>query len=642
MLIIKHTIDDLLYRDAITTGQNWARFLTRHVSDLEHIAEGEKPSAKSVVFFEQAQQVGNVFLYKVFDRDGNLRLVSDRLEIAQTDSLNLGEHNAAAARVIAMGQELVNINEGTPPGRPAFYAEAYIPVIVNGRRIAVVEAYVDQTEKRAQFHATFPFAAISIALLMAFAFGLPAFAWYRRTQEKARAEEHIRFLGHHDLMTQLPNRKHLIESLALALAALPANGTALALHCIDLDRLKDVNNSLGRETGDCLVRRVAERLRVVVPPNDLVARLSSDTFAVLQTKVTSVGAAEDLAQRIKNEIAKPHVINGKEVSVCASIGVTLAPAHGNDVKRLIKCAELALDKAKKSGRDCIRFFTPEMAARLDERLEIEQSIRDAIANESFELHFQPLLNLRSGRLTGFEALLRMSGRDGDFIPPAVFIPLAEEMGLIDAIGIWVIRQACRTAVQWPPHLTVAVNLSPAQFLAGKVASVVADALAEFGLDPHRLELEITENMLLSDADAVLAELGRLKAMGVKIAMDDFGTGYSSLRYLWRFPFDKLKIDAAFMRGLDGRDRNVEQIVRTIVALGRSLDLTVTAEGVENAHQLAFLREIDCDQVQGYLYGRPMPATDLAATILADYWRSLPVELAPPAAEAHARTIAHAR
>jgi EAL domain-containing protein (putative c-di-GMP-specific phosphodiesterase class I) len=321
--------------------------------------------------------------------------------------------------------------------------------------------------------------------------------------------------------------------------------------------------------------------------------------------------------------------------------VALAPAHGNDVKRLIKCAELGLDKAKKSGRNCIRFFTPEMAARLDERLEIEQSIRDAIANESFDLHFQPLLNLRSGRLTGFEALLRLPAHGGDFVPPAVFIPLAEEMGLIDAIGMWAIRQACRTAVHWPPHLTVAVNLSPAQFLAGKVASVVADALAESGLDPYRLELEITENMLLSDADTVLAELGRLKAMGVKIAMDDFGTGYSSLRYLWRFPFDKLKIDGAFMRGLDGRDRNVEQIVRTIVALGRSLDLTVTAEGVENAHQLAFLREIDCDQVQGFLYGRPMPATDLAATILADYWRSLPVELAPPAAEPHAPTVAHA-
>lgn len=631
LFFAQHSIDQLLYRDAVSTGHGWARYLARQIKDFDRIVAGERPSPQSLEFFRQAQRVGQVFRYKIFDPEGRLRLVSDDLRFSNAAvAKNLAEYNGAAARALAESRPHVVAREGTLPEGPAYFAEAYVPVVVDGRAVALVQTNIDQTEKREYYRSTMIYAAISIGLMMAFAFGISAFAWYRRTQEKMRADEHIRFLGHHDPMTQLPNRWYLVERMHLALADLPARGTGLALHCIDLDRLKDVNNRLGRDGGDLLLRAVAERLRSVVSPGDMVARLGSDGFGVLQSNVTSIAAAEALVRNIRNELAKPYLIRDSEVTITASVGVALAPAHGNEAMRLLKCAELALDKGKLNGRNFARFFMPDMVAEIEERTELERAIREAITQEKFDLHFQPLFNLRSGRLTGLEALLRLPAHRDGFVPPSVFIPLAEEMGLIDQVGYWVIRRACRTAVNWPEHLAVAVNLSPAHFLAGNVSQVIEEALAECRLDPRRLEIEITENMLLSDTDAVLRELKRIKALGVKIVMDDFGKGYSSLSYLWRFPFDAIKIDGVFMQGLETGDRNVENIVSTIVTLGRSLDLTVTAEGVENEKQLEFLRRIDCDQVQGFLFGQPVPTTEVAAAILADYLPTMPAGLVPSA------------
>jgi EAL domain-containing protein (putative c-di-GMP-specific phosphodiesterase class I) len=298
-------------------------------------------------------------------------------------------------------------------------------------------------------------------------------------------------------------------------------------------------------------------------------------------------------------------------------------AEQGSVRAAARSLQLAQYKAKTDGRNCIRFYLAEMDTELQARFKLERMIRDAVLHDRFELHYQPLFEMSERRLIGFEALIRMPAEDGTLIPPLVFIPVAEDLRLIDKIGAWVLREACRTAATWPENLTVAVNLSPAQFMAGSVSDIVAAALKEAGLAAHRLELEITETLLLGNAEAIMAELQKLKAMGVAIVMDDFGTGYSSLSYLWRFPFDKIKIDRSFMQGFDGSGRDAKTVVKTIIALGRELNMRVTVEGVETATQAAFLDKADGDQVQGFYFGRPVPASEIGANVLADFQKTHP-------------------
>jgi predicted signal transduction protein with EAL and GGDEF domain len=317
-------------------------------------------------------------------------------------------------------------------------------------------------------------------------------------------------------------------------------------------------------------------------------------------------------------LTAPMQFKDSAIASTVSIGVALAPADGKTAERLLKSADLALYKCKSDGRNCIRFFRPEMDAELLERIGLEKTIRHAIQHDQFVLHFQPMMQISGRRLVGFEALVRLPGKDGKLIPPLVFIPVAEELRLIDKIGEWVLREACRTAKLWPKHLTIAVNLSPAQFATGSVSAMVAAVLAEAGLEPHRLELEITETLLLGTTPAIMTELQALKAMGVAIVMDDFGTGYSSLSYLWRFPFDKIKIDRSFMHGFESARRDAETVVKTIIGLGRELNMRVTVEGVETAKQAAFLERADGDQAQGYYFGRPVPASEVAGIILTDF------------------------
>jgi diguanylate cyclase (GGDEF)-like protein len=616
--IQKFTIEHLLYRDAVSTGHSWANYLGQNIGDLGAIAQGGKPSPASMSFFERAQKVGHVFRYKIFDPDGRLRLVSDELTATGADAQNLREHNAAAARAIAAGQPLVIAKEGKPPGRPPFFSEAYVPVVVDGKTIAIAEAYVDQTEKRNYFRTTFTLAAVALSVVTTLAFAVPAGAWYRRTKEKQRAEARVHFLAYHDALTGLPNRNRLIEGLERGCMTSARYGEMLALHYIDLDHFKDVNDTIGHDAGDTLLKTTADRLRAVAGPNDLIARFGGDEFAILQVDIEQRWQAEEMARRILASLSQPVHADGQEIAGSASIGVALVPDDGESPDRLLKSADLAMYRSKADGRNCIRFFTAAMESDLQTRLTLEKIIRDAVVGDAFELHFQPVVDMPNGRLQGFEALLRLRGPDESLIPPAEFIPVAEEMGFIGKIGAWVVREACRNAVNWPDHLSVAVNLSPAQFAIANVCDMVTAALAETGLQPHRLELEITENLLLRDTEAVLTELGNLKALGVAIVMDDFGTGYSSLSYLWRFPFDKIKIDRSFMLGFDSADNNVKMILMTIVALGRSLKMRVTAEGVETSRHAEFARAVACDEVQGFYFGRPMPVTDLAGWILTDF------------------------
>jgi diguanylate cyclase (GGDEF)-like protein/PAS domain S-box-containing protein len=463
-------------------------------------------------------------------------------------------------------------------------------------------------------------------------------ATFEDITEWQQAQAQISHMAHHDALTGLANRTQLVEKLEKALAILPLRGGSVAVHFIDLDRFKNVNDTLGHDGGDFLLKTVAERLRSVTRVDDLVTRLGGDEFVVVQTRVKDKDQAEDFARRLTLAVTAPMKLKEQSIIATLSVGVALAPTDGTNPERLLKSADLALYKAKADGRNCIRFFMAEMDSELQARFKLEKIIRDAVLHDRFELYYQPLFEMSERRLIGFEALIRLPAEDGTLIPPLVFIPLAEELRLIDKIGAWVLREACRAAATWPEHLTVAVNLSPAQFLARSISDIVAAALKESGLAAHRLELEITETLLLGNSEAIMAELQTLKAIGVAIVMDDFGTGYSSLSYLWRFPFDKIKIDRSFMQGFDGSGRDVKTVVKTIIALGRELNMRVTVEGVETAAQAAFLDKADGDQAQGFFFGRPVPASEVGANILADFRKRHPAPSSATAADGKLRLI----
>ena len=614
---VRITTNHLLYQDATSNARSWALYLAENVADLEQIASGEQPSAASMAFFEGARRAGQVFRYEIFNREGYSQLISEDGMIALVE---LSEFSNDAVRSLKTAQPVVDVREGRSPDVPAFYARAYVPVLVNGRPIAVVAAYVNQTEERNDFYRSFVIAATCLCLITTLAFAVPTIAWYRRTKEKEHADRRIRFLAHHDALTGLLNRGQLIAKLEAALATLSLRQTNLAVHFIDLDRFKEVNDTFGHDGGDFLLKTVAERLRVITRVDDVIARLGGDEFVVVQTGISDKSQAEEFANRLASAVNAPMKFKEQDIVTTISVGIALAPTDGAEPERLLKSADLALYKAKADGRNCIRLFLPEMDTELQVRIELEKTIRDAVLHDRFQLHYQPLFEIVGRCLIGFEALIRLPKEDGTLIPPAEFIPVAEGMRLIDKIGAWTLHQACCTAATWPEHLSVAVNLSPAQFAVGNISAIVASALDDSGLPAHRLELEITETLLLGNSEVIMGELQALKALGVAIVMDDFGTGYSSLSYLWRFPFDKIKIDRSFMQGLGGYSRDASTVVRTIIALARELNMRVTVEGVETAEQAAFVSKFHGDQAQGFFFGRPIPASEVGAAILAEFQR----------------------
>jgi diguanylate cyclase (GGDEF)-like protein/PAS domain S-box-containing protein len=423
--------------------------------------------------------------------------------------------------------------------------------------------------------------------------------------DRRRAEARIQHMAHHDWLTGLPNRVLFRERLNEALSA-----GECALLCIDLDRFKAVNDTLGHAAGDQLLQRVAERLRGLVRTGDTVARVGGDEFTLIQCGIQLPQEAVSLAERLIHDLSRPYSVCGREVQIGASVGIALAPLHGRDPDRLLGFGDAALYDAKSQGRCRVSLFTPDMAALLRERAEIEQDLRVAMTEQRLTLHYQPQYALATGRLVGGEALLRWTDPLRGDVSPGEFIPVAEASGLINTIGTFVLEQACRDAATWPHDLRVAVNVSPAQFHAGDLIETVSRVLADTGLAPHRLELEITEGVFMQDSDMTRTALVSLKALGVRITLDDFGTGYSSLSYLRRMPFDKIKVDRSFVSAL-GHDPAANALVRSIIGLARGLGLETNAEGVETKAQAQLLRDEGCEEVQGFYFGRPMPVEAFA-------------------------------
>ncbi|NTF33554.1 EAL domain-containing protein [Rhizobium skierniewicense] len=431
--------------------------------------------------------------------------------------------------------------------------------------------------------------------------------------EEVEAQARASHLALHDALTGLPNRVLFRERLNTALSGSGAKASRVSVICLDLDHFKEVNDTLGHGAGDILLRQLSQRLLACVRSTDTVARLGGDEFAIIQTGVSQPAKSEQLCRRLIEVVKAPFEIDGNEIHVGVSLGIAMCRESGNDPERILKNADIALYRAKQAGRATYRIFEAHMDLELQERKSLEHDLRQAMLKNQLELHYQPLIDIGTKKVVTVEALIRWRHPVRGIVPPIDFIPLAEETNLIVAIGEWVLETACKQALSWP-DLRVAVNLSPVQFRNRELVEVVKDVLRRTGLDPSRLELEITESVLINDVSSALATLNALKDLGVKIAMDDFGTGYSSLGYLNSFPFDKIKIDKSFIGDMSDKDKS-GAIVKSVISLGQSLNMVTTAEGVETAEQATFLTQEGCDQLQGYFFSRPITATELTSFML---------------------------
>jgi diguanylate cyclase (GGDEF)-like protein len=425
------------------------------------------------------------------------------------------------------------------------------------------------------------------------------------------AEEKINHLAHHDALTDLPNRVSFYERMEAVLSHLRRSET-IAVLSLDLDHFKAVNDTLGHPIGDKLLKTAAERMRSCVRAEDIVARLGGDEFAIVQVPSEHPSDVTALATRLIEVVGAPYDLDGHQVVVGASVGIAIAPNDSKVPDVLMKNADLALYRAKTDGGGVYRFFEIAMDARMQARRALELDLRKAIVNGEFELYYQPIIDVKSGQITSCEALIRWHHPERGMIAPLDFITVAEATGLIVPLGEWVLRRACAEAARWPKHVTLAANVSPTQFKSRNLVPTIINALATSGLPATRLELEITEMVLVQENEGAFAILHQLHDLGIRIAMDDFGAGYSSIGYLRSFPFDKIKIDQSFIRDLPGKLDSVA-IVRAVVGLSSSLGITTTAEGVETKEQLASVTAEGCNEFQGFLYSRPQTAADITRT-----------------------------
>ncbi len=602
----------MLRADALSTSDSWADSLVDTVDDLPAIIAGAPLSEGSRRLLTGASQVGDIYRYRIWDRNGRLVFASERMPSPRVSGSLAALRGRQAADAILTGTELTDTREGDDLENPRFFAVSCIPIREKGAILGVFEVYLDQTADKALYEHSFFLTESIIALMVLLAGGVPAFMVYRKMLEHRAAQAQAAYQAEHDNLTGVPNRSRLKERATAAIAQARQQQRQVAALLVDLDRFKEINDSFGHSAGDEVLRAVGQRLKASIRADDWLVRLGGDEFVVLQTGAPQPEGGVSLARRLLEALREPYRVGDIELNCGSSIGVAVAPGDADDWDSLLTCADAAMYKAKSEGRNTICFFEPGMDAVLRERRHIEIDLRRALDSNAFRLAFQPLLDCSDRHLIGFEALLRWP-EGWPPQSPAAFIPVAEESGLMIPLGAWVLESACRAAAAWKEPLKIAVNLSPMQFRHGDVLAAVENALHVTGLAPERLELEVTESVWLQNTEVVLEQLGRLRKMGITIALDDFGTGYSSLSYLWRFPFDIVKIDRSFVSEMETESK-AAAIVNTIVGLARTLRLTVVAEGVETSSQAQALKEAGCDQAQGYLFGRPMSGEQACAFI----------------------------
>jgi diguanylate cyclase (GGDEF)-like protein len=617
---IRHLAEQHLAADAERVALGWSHHLARVVPDIDLVFLGEPPGPQAQDRLASLRGTAGLMHFSLFNAQGQLLLVSESLGTHARGSDVSPASTALARQVSERSVATTQLLHGDGKTMPLTYSQTWAPVHLGSQLAGVVEVTVDQSEMAQAIAASFrraamvAGAAVLVCLMAALAFNR------KRADQTRAAREEANFLTQHDVLTGALNHGQFNLRLRQACDVEPsrnASGTSpgqgLSVICIDLDGFGAVNERHGHQVGDALLRQAGLRLQAVLRGGDSLARLAGDRFGILQRGASDGASVTALVERIVASLAQPYELpeSDQPVRVTASVGAALRGVDGQDADSLLHNAELALLRAKSRGRGTWSFYDASLDRALKERQALASDLHTALELGQLLLHYQPVYAGDGSTLKGYEALARWSHPTRGMVPPVIFIPVAEETGLIERLGRWVLRAACKEAAQWSRPLSVAVNLSSAQFAKGQaIVEEVRQVLHETGLAPSRLELEITESLLMQQTDHVLGTLQALRALGVRIAMDDFGTGYSSLAYLWRFPFDKLKIDRAFTQGL-GVDPRVDVIVRSIVRMAHSLSIRVNAEGVETEAQSEALRRCGCDELQGYLLGRPVPADLLA-------------------------------
>lgn len=614
---VRLATNNLLETEAAADARNWSNYLTLSIDDLPNIVKGIAPTPETRRFLDQARSVGRVHSFRVYDNHGRLQLRSDGFDrptgflqsMATTDS----DHTP-----VLLGKEPKTILlRGRALGEPAYYASTVLPINENGERVGWIVTKIDQTERQANFFRTATIVSLLVGALLVSA---PLIGFFYRSRQKREAEKRLKDLSRRDLLTGLDNHQTFTAELDRILGSLAA-GQQAALILLEVADFGSTSQNYGAAGAERQIITTAERLSAIAPATARFARLDAGRFGLVIENIIDHMSILSFTKELANKLSQPVSYRGDHISTTVHAGIALSKSDGADTESLLHSADLALGSAQEQGSPGYGFFNPEIAQDARRRIAVQRAVAEATANGTFRLDFQPLYHIKSGELSGFEALIRLNDPELGPISPAEFIPIAEQAGLINKIGAWCLQEACRIASSWPPHLVVAVNLSPAQFYSGTLIADVQNALQVNRFPSYRLEVEITEGTLLKDSELVLQQLSTLRETGVAIALDDFGTGYSSLSYLWKFPFSKLKIDRSFVNAL-GESQSARGILRSIIKLGHGLGLTVTAEGIENNKQFATLRDLGCDLAQGYLLDRPARVEDLAGIILRNFAKGL--------------------
>jgi len=616
----------LLEAEARIDAERWADYLSTNVKDLASIAAGRPPTFETRELLERNLAGGHLVSYRVYDAEGILKLQSNDASNNFLIGKPITMIDRGFASALKNGRQSTILRPAAHPGEPEFMASALIPIPLDDQTVGWLVVNIDQTERKELFAAITTKASIAVCLLLIAA---PIFGFWYRTRQKALMEQTIVHLAQHDQLTGLPLKSTFVEQAEGWLAMPQPAGSQSALILCELCRGPGLAKTYGQDSEDMLFRHAAEQLAALTAGKAEIASAGRGSFIVFVRNVTDPMLVLTLARDISVELSKGIEHDGMHLVCQCHSGIALSSTDGDTAPALLRSAELALLSAREQGTPGYGFFNSELANDARRRAAVQRAVAEATEHERFRLDFQPVYNIRTCELNGFEALIRLNDDELGSISPAEFIPIAEESGLIGKIGAWCLREACRVAAQWPPHLMVAVNLSPSQFLTGTLITDVRKALEAAQFPGYRLEVEITEGTLMNDSELVLSQLRVLRDMGVAVALDDFGTGYSSLSYLWKFPFSKLKIDRSFIMALD-ESQSAKGILRSIVKLGHGLGLTVTAEGIENTKQLTTLRDLGCDLAQGFLLDRPARISDLAAIILRNFANGLTRRIREPA------------
>ncbi len=569
------------------TVDRWTTKLQPRVDAAFNAQTDEIPIAQVQRLIEEDVLFDTDARYQFFDRSG----------AAVLDSGQSGSEPEVAEDVPAAHPRLLGID---------------LPIAASAGDIGVLRVHVDQSDVMHLFYSSHGFVEALSAIFLIAALSVLIFIIWSRIKEQARSDERIRHLAHHDVLTDLPNRNLFIERFGDAVERAKRGDDLVAVLCLDIDQFKSINDTMGHAVGDALLQEFASRLRAETRATDLLCRIGGDEFVIALTHLKSFENIVPFANRLCGVLAEPYEIDGQKFSASASIGVSICPSDGSDTQQLLKFADLALYRAKDDGRNTVRLYERHMDVAFQKRVLMAAELRTALETGQFKLYYQSQLDMESGTTEGQEALIRWDHPDRGIIPPDEFIPMAEETGLIIPLSQWVLETACRDAMGWDHNQYVAVNLSAKQFQAGGVAELVESTLKLTGLTANRLELEITESILLGDTENVLEQLTRLKELGVSVVLDDFGTGYSSLNYLATFRFDKIKIDRTFIEKLED-DGMMDAIIGTIINLTRDLGVIATAAGIETKDQELALRQLGCRFGQGFLYGHPVPKQAVRAT-----------------------------